>query len=110
MKPRAKVVLPLPRSPRRAMQSPLRHCLASAAAREAVAALPVADSVIELIAFINPCHLDGFEDFFIAAVRRIVKTGQTDDPLAQIGEAHIDVIGVGMHFLEPDGDLLYINP
>jgi hypothetical protein len=58
-----------------------------------------------LVPFVYPGHLDGFEDLFVGAFGVVVEAGQRADPFVQIGEAQVDVVGLGMRLLELDGDV-----
>src|SRR5258708_27415349 len=62
------------------------------------------------VALLEPCRLDGLEDFLIGLGGIIGEARQLLDPLPEIGEAQIDDIRVGMALLQLDGDIVDVGP
>lgn len=64
----------------------------------------------ELITLVNPCHLDGFEDFFIATIGCTSKLGQLKHPVAQIGKSQVHIISLRMMLFERDCNVTDVVP
>src|SRR5438128_2266637 len=60
--------------------------------------------------FFDPGGLDGFQDLFVGTARIVAEVRQLQDPAMQVGEAQIDIVGVGMALLQLDGDVLDVGP
>src|SRR5262249_28928023 len=63
-----------------------------------------------LISFVDPGGLDGFEDLLVGTARIVLEIGQFQHPAVQVGEAKIDVVGLGMALFQLNRDVLDVGP
>ena len=63
-----------------------------------------------VFAFVDPGHLDGFENFLVRFRGIVFEPFKLSDPFMQVGEAKVEVILVRMGFLKLDRDVLNVCP
>src|SRR5256885_9543209 len=63
-----------------------------------------------LLHFVDPRHLDRFEDLFAAALRVVLEIVEVLHPLGEVGETHGQRVHVGIFFHQGDGDFERVGP
>ena len=71
---------------------------------------PPVQAVTRSTHFVDPRHLDGFENFFSGMLGHIVKLGQFGDPTVEVSETNGARIDFGVRFDEFDCNIEGVCP